>query len=229
MPAPLKEVFAESNGGTVLVYNLAADDQFTAPSDGYLYFSFAGKTSAVDNGFLLESSIEVGGTEKLIKGNTISPYEGCFVVVVPVASGQTLVKEYLRTSVAFDWQSCVRAVFSPSALNMEQCAVGQPKAKIYTTTVANGATLTLEDFVNTTSAIAVKVQLLFNGGALGVCEWYVRGTGASATRTYQELINSAAAGLAVTAGYNMSTSMYYITVANTSGATVPVQVRVEAL
>ena len=226
LPEGIRSRFVGTNSAATLIANIT--DTYTAPSDGYIYASWMGSFSAVDNGFdVANSRFLIDGAEKLIFSNIFGPYTGNFVLLVPIESGQVLGRTELVPYSAPSWATGVYMTFEENLLNMRNAASGYPRITTTVYTLATGNTLNLVDYTNTTTPYSINVKLFFNGGSKGYKEYVITGDGAvAANKTYTSVASVVVAGVAVTTNVGGNSQMYNIDIANTSGSPISITAQI---
>ena len=127
------------------------------------------------------------------------------------------------------WRTPMLVTFEPALLNAAEAASVLQRVKVDSYSIASAGSQIVTDIGQSSASYAVRVRMTFNGGSSGVFEYLVYGNGTNAGRTYVTTVNSVAAGVGVSNSNNLNVDLFYITVANTTGATLTMDVETEYL
>lgn len=219
-----------TNANRVFANQGASAETFTAPVDGYIYASFAADVTDVDGVFFPSGTqITIDGVDQPFMSTRQLPSgPGIYTVMYKLNSGQVLSNFRIELTTS-SWRTPMLVTFEPALLNAAEAASVLQRVKVDSYSIASAGSQIVTDIGQSSASYAVRVRMTFNGGSSGVFEYLVYGNGLNAGRTYVTSINSVAAGVGITNSNNLNVDLFYITVANTTGATLTMDVETEYL
>ena len=231
LPQVLKPITVGTNNTSVFANSGASAETFTAPSDGYLYASFAADVTDADGIYFVSgTSIKINGSAVgYPSSRKLQSGVGIYTLMYPLSSGD-VVSDFKLSLTTSAWRTPAYITFEENLLTAGQAASLLPRSKNDFYTVANSASQVIKDIGGASpTSYAVKVTLLFNGGASGVYELFARGDGLNTNRVYTTGINSVGSGIAITTPTDLNVDLFNISVANTTGSDLDIEAQVEYL
>jgi len=205
------------------------DEPTTAAYDGYVYGSFAGEFTDINNGFATATCLIDGTDIDLPIGFIWEAFSGVVTFMAPIEAGQAVTDMEISIYQS-EWRTPIYTTIEPKLITAQQAATIFPKKNQWTDTVADGTTEIYRPKGQLNQACVTRVRFTFNNGALGVSEYLVYSNGTSASRTYVNTINSVGSGVTVSVhGSPANESLYDLSVANATGSPLIVTVDNEYL
>lgn len=230
LPQSFRPETVGTNANRVFFNQGASAETFTAPVNGYIYASFA--ADVTDGGgvfFPSGTQITIDGVDQPFMSTRQLPSgPGIYTIMYRLNAGQVLsnFRVELTTSA---WRTPMLVTFEPRLLNAAEAASLLQRVKVDSYSIANTAAQVVTDIGQSSASYAVRVRMTFNGGSSGIFEYLVRGDGTNPGRTYVTTINSVAAGVAIANSNNLNVDLFYITVTNTTGSALAMEVETEYL